>query len=930
MSDMPVVTLQGAGFSSENPADVVSAALAAGTNSFRIRGPLEISGATASASVGRIRYSSGNRLQYSNGDSSSSSWHDLVEGERYAWVGGRTYAAGSFVLYQGGLYSAVKETANVPGANRDWKLLTIGRDIWTVSTSDQFKAALEQPADTVRIYLDGVIATAVSAEVTASNVIIWSDESAVIAASVTLSPADSSSSSAAAAQRVWWHARGTRLAGGGLTITSNILWTWIEHFSFNPGAASAVITFGGNIVYSRVDNGTVTAAAGAHVEKRQWTGPAPDAYVPRDMSSVASAAYNPADTVFVSGTASSGKLPLGTITAQAKAEAATAFSVQRSGPKSNRPDAGSLTVGSNYFATDASEGNLYFVLGGATNTWSDGVHIVGPAGTDGTNGTNGAKGDAGANGVTYIPSVDQATGKLTWTKEEGDPLVNPGDADIRGPNGYTAVPSIDAMGILSWTVDAIGGTPTVPVARRVVGVDGLTAVPRISSGGDLTWTLQVLEDSSSSVLPRVFNIKGEPGADGEDGEDGANGITYIPSVNQATGLLTWTASTVTPGEVPAPAVISGPNGLTFVPDITGGTISWAATTSTSVNPPAPTNIMGPAGESAFEAWKRERGTETSTYADFLDAMGTGSRVMTFTAADVSDSTVIFSSVYSPICIVTPSGGNTPIPSGKVSYGNGYAAVSLDWLMEELDLHARPAMFTLGNGVRYKRLAAGDIAGYYAWTTDDKYSHGILYSDVEVIQPGSTVLRPSPTSTETLFAATYSDARSAGSLTGTWGCYFSGGGARDGQAGGTFPDAPADGNVYSRKDNAWVITGGTFTQAQSDWTATDTTQPDYIRHKPSIPDGMLNTVAVSASTVTVSPSVTEATVVTANAEVVVNVTSVPASKVAYSEVTFVLGESGYVTPGLGLSLAQIPEAGKTSVCIIRWYLGAAKLYVAMSN
>lgn len=152
----------------------------------------------------------------------------------------------------------------------------------------------------------------------------------------------------------------------------------------------------------------------------------------------------------------------------------------------------------------------------------------------GAQGLPGKDGEQGADGVTFIPSINE-NGILSFTNNGG--LENPNPINIKGENGVTFTPSIDVEGYLSFTNN---GNLENPEPIKVLGQDGV------------------------------------------DGKDGIDGTTYIPSIGTVTTVESNTDASagVTVNQETKEAVFhfeipKGEQAVQFTPSITeNGELAW--------------------------------------------------------------------------------------------------------------------------------------------------------------------------------------------------------------------------------------------------------------------------------------------------------------------------------------------------------------------
>lgn len=125
------------------------------------------------------------------------------------------------------------------------------------------------------------------------------------------------------------------------------------------------------------------------------------------------------------------------------------------------------------------------------------------------------------------------------------------------------------------------------------------------------------------------------------------------------------------------------------------------------------------------------------------------------------------------------------------------------------------------------------------------------------------------------------------------------------------------------------------QVNADWDESDSGEASYILNKPTIPTvptGLqkyeMSTTSESGSTLTVSPSGDSVVVATVASSLTLSASVVDSTMVAYAEVVLDVQAGATVTAGTNLTLVDTPEAGKRSVCVVRWEGGSASLYVTI--
>ena len=232
----------------------------------------------------------------------------------------------------------------------------------------------------------------------------------------------------------------------------------------------------------------------------------------------------------------------------------------------------------------------------------------GSAGTDGKaiSGTN------GADGKTWRPNVDQATGKLTWTMDNSTTL--PAEAIIKGADGETGngikeiqvKESNDDGGSNVITIVMTDGTQkeftikngskgnpgqTVTTQGQTVagakGDPGDTWKPSVNADGLLTWQI-----STDKTVPKQVNIKGTDGVGIETIEvkesdvDGADNVVTIKMTNGTTKVFNIkNGSKGDPGQTTTTtgATVSGPPGKDGSEWFSGATEPSQANLTTAVD-----------------------------------------------------------------------------------------------------------------------------------------------------------------------------------------------------------------------------------------------------------------------------------------------------------------------------------------------------------
>lgn len=137
----------------------------------------------------------------------------------------------------------------------------------------------------------------------------------------------------------------------------------------------------------------------------------------------------------------------------------------------------------------------------------------------------GAKGDPGADGVTFVPAVDEY-GNLSWSNDGG--LDNPALVNIKGADGAPGPQGVQGV------QGAIGpqgpqGDPGEKGDTGATGAKGATFIPVVDANGNISWT-----NDGGLTNPATVNIKGPTGATGSKGADGKSPY-QIASANGYTG-----------------------------------------------------------------------------------------------------------------------------------------------------------------------------------------------------------------------------------------------------------------------------------------------------------------------------------------------------------------------------------------------------------
>lgn len=408
--------------------------------------------------------------------------------------------------------------------------------------------------------------------------------------------------------------------------------------------------------------------------------------------------------------------------------------------------------------------------------------------------------------------VYNATDEGTIYIYQPDVYLEPGwspSIRITGPQGIQGVPgpagpanqlSVTATETLAPGADAYveiaGQSPaqalTFHIPRGSQGVPGpannFTVLDTVTVGPDIPAEVRIT-GTPPDLSIQFWIPRGAPG------NSGPNGYTAVPSISDA-GDLSWSVSQLsTPPLVPATRNIIGPQGAT-----------------------------GPQGKSMYDIWI-DAGN-TGTQADFIASLGIGDRYMSFTQASVGQNkTVVFSTEYPVVSIVSPAGTCYAVPTEKTTYSRNTtpktATINLDWLYKTLDLDLRNARITInpdpGLGAAgamvftYSDAVTVDGTAYYRWASVDNV---YVYTDTNSITVGTTVAYTQPgdvgswSGTITGYSAGHGDI----GLEGTWYVAFGGGG---GDASFVTAVEYAQGlsyMMYPGKVVRWILTGNSTLDA----------------------------------------------------------------------------------------------------------------------
>lgn len=146
-------------------------------------------------------------------------------------------------------------------------------------------------------------------------------------------------------------------------------------------------------------------------------------------------------------------------------------------------------------------------------------NISGKTGAAGKDGSPGAKGDPGD---TWVPSVNEDTGDLTWAKNSG---ADPSPVNIKGPKGDKGEPGSNGA----------AGTP------GAAGKDGVSPTVKTSKSGTVT-TVTITDAQGDHQFEISDGAKGEPGTNGANGKDGSPGAAGPAGPNE---VSTETATDIT-------------------------------------------------------------------------------------------------------------------------------------------------------------------------------------------------------------------------------------------------------------------------------------------------------------------------------------------------------------------------------------------------
>ena len=483
MSDYQYITLDGVRLAMSDLLAIINDVLSDGLGTLQLTptagsslsstaaGALQLGGAVA-GNVGRIRLhdvASNPYLEYSV--DGGQTWHP-IQSEAISWVSGKAYSPNDAVLYDGAWYKCITATSasTAPSASVEWQLITSGSDIHYVHTMAQFKTALETAnTDRITIVTYGELSGSLSATVQATDVVIYSAET------TTLSTASLAIVSAADTN-IWWHCSGMKLNpgyGNALSVSISGGHLWIEHAICITGS----LLLGADVYYQYIV-GTVSGQG----EQRYWCQEdAATKYVPRNLSSLSSAAYTDSMRLYVDN-GNAQYVQAGTMLEQVAAKAAKYFVINAQGPLADLP--GSAPEGYVYYATDT--GDVY-VMG--ENAWRTPVHIQGPQGLPGSSGSSGAP------GFSPLVSMSSSNGSTTITIIDADHPAGQTAVVFNGKDGVTPEFEIGTVETASASAEA-----SVSLASYGSSYTFNFIIPRGEPGtaGEYTF-MSPLSESSAAV-----------------------------------------------------------------------------------------------------------------------------------------------------------------------------------------------------------------------------------------------------------------------------------------------------------------------------------------------------------------------------------------------------------------------------------------------
>lgn len=336
--------------------------LTAGVPALTMTGPIAFTD-DVGATRGGLRYNAGSgALEYTNDDGGT--WNELSS-DSFVWESGISYADGAVVLHNNGWYRCTTATASaIPGSTAEWALLTPGTLVQYVTSSEQFKKALETAASVVSIVIQGKILTDVTAMVTASTITIHSDDASEIRGDLDIAiPFESN---------VYWYSSGTRTYGNTIAVSTGTL--WVDRLT-NTGATPLTLT--GAIQYQRIE-GSFTGG-----DKVRWNAPDVADLVPKDLSTLGSLSFNNDMKLFVDSSTGKGYITISTLATEVAKSAEIRLDIDLVGVLADRP--ATAAKGFAFYAEDT--GDLHIM--GPDNVWRSPAHIRGPKGDQGDQGDPG-------------------------------------------------------------------------------------------------------------------------------------------------------------------------------------------------------------------------------------------------------------------------------------------------------------------------------------------------------------------------------------------------------------------------------------------------------------------------------------------------------------------------------------------------------------
>lgn len=196
----------------------------------------------------------------------------------------------------------------------------------------------------------------------------------------------------------------------------------------------------------------------------------------------------------------------------------------------------------------------------------------------------------------------------------------------KGDEGDTPVPSMGDDGILSWKWKGKTDLPELPISRCLMGP---TMVPSVNeSTGIMTWS----KITNPLNIPSDAKVKGPQGATGD---------TWVPSVDETTGQISWEKKTGVTSI--SPKKIKGPKGDTGSAGKDGHSpvLTWSGTTlqidgKNGVDLKGPKGDTGPAGADGKDGMSIENRGAWTTGTEYVVGDMVSSKYLEKTYVSKSD------------------------------------------------------------------------------------------------------------------------------------------------------------------------------------------------------------------------------------------------------------------------------------------------------